>query len=58
MPPSQETIADGSYSLGYSYYAVYRGDLPEGHPVRGLVSWLQSQEGKEILLEGVGVVDG
>ncbi len=58
VSPTGETVADGSYPLGYSYYAVYRGDLPEGHPVRGLVSWLQSQEGKGILLADVGVVDG
>lgn len=56
VSPTEETVADGSYPLGYSYYAVYRADLPEGHPVRGLVSWLQSPEGRESLLADRGVV--
>lgn len=52
VAPTQETVADGSYSLSYPCYAVYRGDLPEGHPARRLARWLAGEQGEEILYRG------
>lgn len=49
IAPTQETVGDGSYPLSYSYYAVFRKDLPEDHPVRKLVSWLESVESEDAL---------
>lgn len=45
--PSQETIADGSYSLTDGYYAVVRSDLPQDHSARKVIKWLKSEEGKD-----------
>ena len=44
-----ETIADGSYSLATSYYAVVRSDLPKDHSARNLVKWLSSKYGSECI---------
>lgn len=44
--PSEETIADGSYSLTDGYYAVVRSDLPEEHGARKIIKWLRSKDGK------------
>lgn len=48
VAPSEESIAAGEYPLVTGYYAVYRSDLPDGHPARDLVSWLVSTEGQEV----------
>lgn len=45
--PSEETIADGSYSLTDGYYAVVRSDLPQDHSARKVIKWLKSEEGKD-----------
>ena len=44
--PSEETIADGSYSLTDGYYAVVRSDLAEDHSARKIIKWLKSEDGK------------
>ncbi len=44
--PSEETIADGSYSLTDGYYAVVRSDLPNDHSARKIIDWLKSEDGK------------
>ncbi len=46
VAPTEETIADGSYSLSDSYYAVIRNDLPEEHSARNIIDWLKSDAGK------------
>lgn len=35
--PSEESIADGSYSLTDGYYAVVRKDLPQGHRATSVI---------------------
>ena len=45
--PSEETIADGSYSLTDGYYAVVNSDLPEDHGARKIIKWLKSEDGKD-----------
>ena len=47
--PSEETIADGSYSLTDGYYAVVRKDLPEDHSARKIIQFLKSEDGKKII---------
>lgn len=49
IAPTDETIANGSYPLTYSLYAVTRADLPEDHPARKLIIWLQTAEGRKYL---------
>lgn len=44
--PSEETIADGSYSLTDGYYAVVRSDLAQDHSARKVIKWLRSKDGK------------
>jgi phosphate transport system substrate-binding protein len=44
--PSEESIADRSYSLSDGYYAVMRSDLSDEHSARKIVSWLTDEEGK------------
>ncbi len=49
VEPSLESIANGSYPLlGYNY-AIFSSDLPENSPVRTLVSWMQSDEGQQVI---------
>ncbi len=45
--PSEETMADGSYSLTDGYYAVVRSDLPQDHSARKIIKWLKSEDGKD-----------
>ena len=47
--PSEKSIADSSYPLADSYYAVVRSDLPEEHSARRVIDWLKSYEGKAII---------
>jgi phosphate transport system substrate-binding protein len=42
-----QNIADGSYPLATSYYAVVRKDLPKEHSARSLIKWLTSKYGSE-----------
>ena len=44
-----ETIADGSYPLATSYYAVVRKDLPKDHSARNLIHWLSTKYGSECI---------
>ncbi len=53
--PSEESIADSTYSLCDYYYAVVRGDLPEGHSARSVISWLKCNDGKTII-ESLGLI--
>lgn len=46
---TKDSIADRSYPLTYSYYAVVRSDLPANHPARRLAKWLQTAEGKKVV---------
>lgn len=47
--PSEESIADGSYSLADAYYVVIRKDLPKEHSARSIIKWLKGEEGREII---------
>lgn len=49
--PSEESIADGSYSLTDGYYAVVRSDLPKEHSARSVINWLKGDDGKAIIKE-------
>ena len=46
---TSETIANGTYPLSTSYYAVVRSDLPKGHSARSLINWLGSKYGSECI---------
>jgi phosphate transport system substrate-binding protein len=46
-----ETIANGSYPLSTSYYAVVRSDLPKDHAARNLINWLTSKYGSECVVK-------
>jgi len=52
---SRESIADGSYPLADGYYAVVRSDLPEDHGARGIIQWLQSEDGVAAI-ERIGLI--
>jgi len=49
VAPSEESIADGSYSLADGYYAVVRKDLPKDHSGRIIINWLKSDDGKAVI---------
>jgi len=49
--PSEQSIADGSYSLADAYYAVVRSDLPKEHSARKIIGWLKSDDGMAIIKE-------
>lgn len=49
--PSEESIANGSYSLTDGYYAVVRSDLPGEHSARSIINWLKSDDGKAVIKE-------
>ena len=49
VTPSEESIADGSYSLAGAYYVVIHSDLPKEHSARKIISWLTSEEGQKNL---------
>lgn len=49
ISPSEQSIADGSYSLSDGYYVVIRKDLPEGHSARKIINWLRSDDGNAII---------
>lgn len=55
VTPTEKNIADGSYPLTYSYYAVIRADEPANSPVRMLFQWLQTEEAGE-LVEQSGLI--
>lgn len=44
-----ESIADGSYPLSTSYYAVVRKGLPKEHSARSLIQWLSSKNGSDCI---------
>jgi phosphate transport system substrate-binding protein len=44
-----ESIANGSYPLSTSYYAVVRSDLPKDHAARRLINWLTSKYGSQCI---------
>lgn len=47
--PSEESIAEGTYSLSDAYYVVIRSDLPKEHSARRIINWLKSDDGKAII---------
>ena len=47
--PSEESIADGSYSLADGYYVVVRSDLHKEHSARSIINWLKSEDGKALV---------
>ncbi len=47
--PSEESIADGSYSLADAYYAVVRKDLSKEHSARSIIDWLKSDDGRSAI---------
>ena len=49
IEPTEENIANGTYPLTYSYYAVIRADEPKDSPTRKLAEWLQTKEGQELM---------
>jgi phosphate transport system substrate-binding protein len=51
VQPSDETIADGSYSLLNEYYLVIRADEPEDSPARQLRNWILTDEGRAAIIE-------
>lgn len=55
IPPSNETIRDGSYPYISEFYAAIRRDEPEGTPARQLFDWLTTDNG-QALINGLGYV--
>lgn len=55
VTPTTQTILSGEYPLADGYYAVVRSDLPEDHPARAIISWLQTEEGFS-LIEDAGLM--
>ena len=51
VQPSDETIADGSYTLLNEYYVVIRADEPEDSPARLLRDWILSDEGSAAIVK-------
>lgn len=49
--PSEESIADDSYSPTDGYYTVVRSDLPKEHSARSVINWLKGDDGKAIIKE-------
>ena len=47
--PSEKTIADGSYPFLNEFYAVIRKNEPEEGPVRRLLNWILSDEGRQTI---------
>lgn len=48
--PTDETIADGSYSLAGYNYAVVRADEPEDSPARRMVEFMLSEQGQQCVV--------
>lgn len=55
VAPAVKSIADGSYPLGDAYYAVIRSDLPEEHSARRIISWLEGDDGQDVI-ERLGLI--
>lgn len=55
VTPTTQTIMSGEYPLADGYYAVVRSDLPEDHPARAIISWLQSEDGFSVI-ENAGLM--
>ncbi|MCH5352850.1 MAG: S-layer homology domain-containing protein [Acutalibacter sp.] len=49
IAPTEKNIANGTYPLTYSYYAVIRADEPKDSSARKLAEWLQTKEGQELI---------
>jgi len=52
VEPSDATIADGSYPLTKTVYAIYRKDEPEDSNAKKLVKWLKTKEGQKAVVAG------
>lgn len=55
VAPTVKSIANGSYPLGDAYYAVIRSDLSEGHSARRIISWLEGDDGQDVI-ERLGLI--
>ena len=44
-----QSIMSGEYPLADGYYAVVRSDLPQDHPARAIIAWLQSEGGYSVI---------
>lgn len=55
VAPTEENIANGSYSLTDAYYAVVRDDLPPGHSARVVINWLRGEDGEKVI-RGLGFI--
>ena len=55
ISPTEENIANGDYPLADGYYAVIRSDLSKSHSARAIITWLQGEDGAE-LIEGLGLI--
>ena len=51
VEPSNDTIQDGSYPYVNEFYAVIRGDEPEGSPARLLFDWLTGEGGQQLIAD-------
>ena len=49
ITPTGQSILSEEYPLADGYYAVIRSDLPEDHPARAIITWLQTDEGCELI---------
>lgn len=52
VEPSDATIADGSYPLTKTVYAIYRKGEPEDSNAKKLVKWLKTEEGQKAVVAG------
>lgn len=53
--PTEESLANGSYSLTDGYYGVVRKNLPKNHSARIIINWLKSDDGKAVI-KGLGLI--
>ena len=49
VTPDHNSIQSGEYPWRTTYYAIFPKDTPQDHPVRTLVSWLQTAEGQSVV---------
>ena len=49
VPPTTQSISDGSYPFVSDIYAVIRADAPEESPARILYEWIQTADGQNLV---------
>lgn len=55
VTPTVQSILSEEYPLSDGYYAVIRSGLPEDHPARAIIAWLQTKAGCD-LIESAGLM--